>query len=250
MTPARSRPPVVSAEPRLAQRARDERRAHRRAVLRRTGWALAVLAPFVAVGWLLLASPWFVLDEVVVTGEERLSAAQVLEAADVELGQPLAKVDTDGVARRVRALGPVLSVDVRRGWPGTLEVRVVEREPVAAVGAAPSLTLLDATGARLGTVTVLPPGVVRLGVRHAGPDDPSTRAALTVLNDLPAAVRSRLVAVRAASPEQVTLLLRDGRTVVWGGVDKAEEKAAVVVPLLRMKGTVYDVSTPSVVTRR
>lgn len=245
-----SRPPVLSAEPRLAQRARAERRAHRSAVLRRVLWGLAATAPFAAVGWLLLASPWLVVDKVVVTGEQRLTTAQVLAAADVRLGEPLARVDTSGVAARVRALGPVLSVSVRRGWPGTLEVRLVEREAVAAVGRAPAFTLVDATGARLGTVKTLPAGVVRLGVADPRPEDPATRAALTVLQALPPAVRSRLAAVRAASPEQVTLVLRDGRTVVWGGVGEARAKAAVLVPLLRLPGTVYDVSTPSVVTRR
>ena len=245
-----SRAPVVSAQRRLAERAREERRAHRRAVLRRTGWVAAAAAPFALVAWLLLVSPWFLVDEVVVVGEERLSDAQVLAAADVDLGQPLARVDTAGVARRVGALGPVLSVDVQRGWPGTLEVRVVEREPVAAVGRAPAFTLLDGTGAHLGTVKALPKGVVRLGVRQPGPHDPATLAALTVLDAVPPVVRSHLAAVRALSPEQVTLLLRDGRTVVWGGVDRGREKAAVVVPLLRLPGRVYDVSTPSVVTRR
>lgn len=250
MSAGRERRPVVSAAPRLAQRAKEERRAHRRALLRRAGWVLGLAAPFALVGWLLLASPWFVVDEVVVQGEERLTAEQVLAAADVDLGEPLARVDTAGIARRVRALGPVLSVEVDRGWPGTLEVRVVEREPVAAVGRAPAFTLLDETGAQLGTVKVLPKGVVRLGVRRPGPHDPATLAALTVLDAVPPVVRTHLAAVRAPSPEQVTLLLRDGRSVVWGGVEQAREKAAVVVPLLRLPGTVYDVSTPSVVTRR
>lgn len=245
-----SRPPVLSAEERLAQRARAQRYERRRRLLRRTGWATLGVAPFVVAGWLLLASPWLVVDGVEVVGEERLTAAQVLAAADVERGEPLARVDTEGVARRVRALGPVLSVDVSRRWPGTLRVTVVERDPVAAVGRARAWTLLDATAARLGTVHDLPAGVVRLVVREPGPQDPTTLAALSVLDDVPPVVRRQLSAVRAASPEQVTLVLRDGRRVVWGGVDRAREKAAVVVPLLRLKGTVYDVSTPSVVTRR
>lgn len=245
-----SRPPVVSAQARLAERAREERRAHRRALLRRGGWALAVTTPFVAAGWLLLASPWLVVDEVVVSGTERLTPAEVLAAADVDVGRPLARVDTAGVARRVRALGPVLSVEVDRGWPGTLEVRVVEREPVAAVGAPGSFTLLDATGARLGTVRALPRGVVRLAVARPAPEDPATRAALQVLRAVPAPVRGQLLGVRAPSPEQVTLLLRGNRQVLWGGVDRSREKAAVLVPLLRLPGTRYDVSTPAVVTRR
>jgi cell division protein FtsQ len=48
----------------------------------------------------------------------------------------------------------------------------------------------------------------------------------------------------------VTLTLRDGRTVLWGGADESAAKARVLTALLGRSGTVYDVSTPSVVTVR
>ncbi|SLJ82852.1 Uncharacterised protein [Mycobacteroides abscessus subsp. abscessus] len=35
---------------------------------------------------------------------------------------------------------------------------------------------------------------------------------------------------------------------MWGGADDAERKAAVVLPLLTREGTVFDVSSPNLVT--
>lgn len=241
---------VLPAGPKLAQRARTERQERRRRQLRGTAWVLAALGPFVAVGWLLLASPWLVVHRVVVVGESRLTAAQVLRAADVRLGMSLARVDTGAVASRVRALGPVASVSVSRGWPDTLKVTVVEREPVVAVAVGKTWTLYDGTGAPLGSSATVPAGVVKLAVLHPGVDDPTTRAALAVLRSLPKTVRPLVLEVSARTPEEVTLWLTKHRRVVWGSTSDATAKAAALVPLLRMPGHVYDVSSPTVVTRR
>jgi cell division protein FtsQ len=56
--------------------------------------------------------------------------------------------------------------------------------------------------------------------------------------------------VRAPSPEQVTLVLRDGRQVLWGGPVDGATKASAVLALIGMPGHVYDVSAPGVVTTR
>jgi cell division protein FtsQ len=48
----------------------------------------------------------------------------------------------------------------------------------------------------------------------------------------------------------VTLVLRDGRRVLWGGVDDTALKSAAAEALLKMPGSFYDVSRPGVVTRR
>jgi cell division protein FtsQ len=242
---------VLPVGPRLEERARAQRHARRVALLRRLGWVLAAVATFAVTAWVLLGSPWLTVDRVEVRGQSRLSTSQVVAAVHVAPGTPLARVDTGAVAARVRALGPVASVSVTRAWPHTLRVTVVEREPVVAVRArGTSWTLYDGTGAQLGTTASLPGGLARLEVAHPGPSDAATRAALTVLQGLPKYLRVQVVAVRAATPEQVVLVLRDRRRAVWGGVEDGPAKAAALTSLLRMKGHVFDVSSPSVVTRR
>jgi hypothetical protein len=63
-------------------------------------------------------------------------------------------------------------------------------------------------------------------------------------------MRGRVRILRAGSASSVTLLLRDGRRVFWGGDGDTTLKVEAAEALLRMPGTFYDVSRPAVVTRR
>ena len=82
----------------------------------------------------------------------------------------------------------------------------------------------------------------------AGP--PALRAALDVLEALPAAVRGSVRQVRAASAEEVVVQLSKGRTVRWGSPDRGARKAAVLAVLVTRKAHVYDVSAPDAPTTR
>lgn len=250
-TPVRRRPaPVVAAGPRRAARARAERAARRSRRLVRLGSALLVLVPLAAVAWVLLASSWLAVDRVVVTGLGRVSDAEVLAAADVAPGTPLARVDTGDVAAAVRELAPVASVEVERSWPGTLRVEVHERVVAAGVARDGQVELVDADGVGFATEPGLPPGVVRLEVEDAGPGDPTTRAALAVCGALPDDLRGRVLAVSADAPDRVVLRLDRDQRVVWGAPGQTATKAAAALALLRTPGGVVDVSTPGLVVRR
>lgn len=243
----RRAPAVVPAGPRLAARASAERSARRGRVLHRVGNALAVLLPLAALGWVLLASSWLGVDRVQVTGLERLQAAAVVQAAAVQHGMPLARVDTAAVERRVAELAPVADVAVRRTWPGTLTVDVTERTPVGGVLQNGRYTLLDAEGVPFAAEAALPRGAVRLQVNDPGPDDPSTLASLEVYAALPEKLRTRVRIVRATSPSAVVLRLDDGRRVIWGRPGETDTKAAAALALLSKPGTTYDVSAGDVV---
>ncbi len=200
-------------------------------------------------GWLVLFSSVLAVDRVVVTGAVRATPAQVLAAAAVETGTPLARVDTAGVSRRIARLDPVARVEVHRSWPSVLRLRVVERIPQVGFLTAGRYVLIDADGVPFARVARLPEGTVRLQVARPAGDDPTTRSALAVLGELPTDLRARVRIVRAASPAGVTLLLKDGRQVVWGGPGRAPDKAAAALALLRLPGSVVDVTSPDVVTR-
>lgn len=253
--PRRSGPPVVApAGPRLAARARAERSQRRRVWRGRVLRALVVLLPVAAVAWVLLATPWLGVDRVQVAGTQRLTPEQVVEVAAVELGTPLALVDVAGTADRVRSLDPVGQVRVRRVWPSTLRIEVVER---TAVGGVPlggdgrdGVLLVDGEGVGFATEPAVPADLPRIEVAAPGPDDPTTRAALSVLLDLPAELAGQVAVVRASTPSDVSFVLVDERTVVWGAPGDTAVKTAAVTALLRMPGEVYDVSAPGVAVRR
>jgi cell division protein FtsQ len=187
--------------------------------------------------------------QVSVTGARALSADQIRAAAAVPAGQPLARVDTGGVADRVRTLAGVERVAVARSWPGTLRIIVTERRGVALVNRSGALWLVDPDGVVFQRLSVHPRLPI-LSIPDVGPDSDTAKAALAAVTALPAPLLVQVGEVRAPTPEQVTLLLSGRRTVLWGGAEDSPAKASVLAALLRRPGTYYDVSTPSVVTVR
>lgn len=244
------RPSPAASVTELAGRGGPDRALRRSLRWRRVGRALLLVTVLLLVAWLLLVSSWLGVDRVQVVGQQRVTQAQVEQAAAVVDGSPLARVDTDAVERRVGRLAPVGDVEVTRSWPGTLRVAVTERTPVAGIVAATGVTLVDGTGVLFGTEPRLPDAVVRLQVTAPGPDDPATLAALAVLRELPPALRDRVRIVRAATSSSVELLVADGKRVVWGAPGGTATKAAAALVLLRTDSPVVDVSAPGLVVRR
>lgn len=257
--PRRSAVPAPNTATRRARRPAADRRPPPPTVFRRR--RLTAVLVVLAVAGALVAGGWWVLHEsglanvtgVRVTGNATIPESAVTDAAAVQLGRPLAEVDTAALASRVATLPAVATVRVELSWPHTVAVEIVERVPVATVDTPTGPQLVDATGtAYAGTP---PPGLPRLTLSTVGPGDPSTTAALTALGDLPPAVRPQVQSVdvtiaAAQTPGQVTFELTDDRQVVWGSVDREQAKATVLTPLLTQPGHVYDVASPDLPTIR
>ena len=207
--------------------------------------------------WLLLWSGLFGLDSVKVRGTSRLTRAQVVAAAGLRPGVPLATLDTDAVRRRVAALAPVASVQVHRDWPSTVRIVIRERQARAVVVTDAGLRLVDRDGVAFAEVASQPALLPRITVdsSSAGPrpgsgPDPAVRAAVAVLDALPASLQTQVVGLSAASTESVQLTLKGNRRVVWGSVRDSARKAAVLAALLAQPAHVYDVSAPGVAVTR
>ena len=72
--------------------------------------------------------------------------------------------------------------------------------------------------------------------------DPDLAATAAVLGELPPWLRRSVTSVTAPEPDQVTLRLADGITVLWGGTDRAGAKAAELTVLIPAHTRYYDVS--------
>lgn len=213
--------------------------------------AMAVTVLAVA-GWALLGSSLLVVRHVRVSGGGRaVSAASVRAAARITPGTPLARVDTAAVTRRVGRLAPVASVRVTRSYPDTVVILVVLRSPALAVARAVSgYVLIDHDGVTVATAAAPPAGLPLL--TEPPPQlsgSPGVRAAAAVVGGLPAALASRVRSVSAGAPG-VTLVLRSGRTVVWGSPAHAAQKAAEMAALLRTGAAYIDVSDPQYAVTR
>jgi len=194
------------------------------------------------------------VEGVVVIGAVRVPVPEVLAAAEVTPGGPLAAVDPTEIETRVATLAGVADAAVGRDWPHTVTVMIVERVPVATASTPQGPYLVDDTG-----LAFLPApedaGLPRLTFGSVGPADPRTRAALTVLAALPGTVRGQVLtvnitAVTAGVVGTVTLGLTNDRQVYWGTPDRVMDKASVLAPLLTRPGRVYDVASPELPTVR
>jgi len=111
--------------------------------------ALALVAlPIVGVvqGW-FGEGRWPLRNLEIEGGLVRLTAVQVRDALGEEAQAGFFSVHLDRVRTGIERLPGVRRVEVRRRWPETLIVRVLEREPVAAFGAD---RLIDADGVVFG----------------------------------------------------------------------------------------------------
>lgn len=221
------------------------------AARRRGAWRAVFLGLMLAgiagaAAWALFGSRLLVVRSVVVTGIHLVPRSEVIAMAGVQPGTPMIRVNTGRIAARVEEIGPVRSARVTRSWPDRLVITVVERTPALAV-AAPGggYDLVDAGGVVVRPSAARPAGLpLYLATAPAGTlrGDPDVAAAVAVLGELPSALRHEVVSVSAPDPDQVTLLLAGGTTVVWGGTDRAAAKARELAVLMRTHARYYDVS--------
>jgi cell division protein FtsQ len=207
---------------------------------------LVLLAMGVVTALVLAAyfTPLLGVWSVQVRGNRTLTEQEVLTAGEVQLGKPMLQVNTDEIQSRLRTVPKVSSARVELVWPSTVRLDVTEREPVVFMVASNGIQLVDSTGVPFSAVPQPPRDLPELRVRTAAPDDPATRAAMTVLSSLPPTVRPDVTAVIAETSRDVHLLLKGNRQVHWGDPDDSARKAAILPPLLTRPGKVYDVTSP------
>lgn len=96
-------------------------------------------------GW-MLTSETFALAEVHVTGHVRSTPGELELLGEIARGTNLFQLDAHGIERGIARHPWVKEVDLRRRFPNTLSVRVVEHVPVAILSLQ-DLYLVDASGA-------------------------------------------------------------------------------------------------------
>jgi cell division protein FtsQ len=213
-------------------------------------FGLAAVAIVAAAAWALLGSSLLVVRSVAVTGSDAVARAEVLRAAAIRPGTPLVRVDTAAVARRVEQLNQVQSAQVTKHWPDSVVIIVRARTPALAVAADGGFDLVDRFGVVVSHVAARPPGMALLDTTVAPASlrgSPAVRAAVTVLGQLPQPIRRRVRAVVAPSPDAVTLDLRGGITVLWGGTGRAAAKARELQILMPTRAKTYNLSDPGTV---
>ncbi len=245
---------VPVTEPATRSRARRRKRGPLRRSWRAALLALALAGLVAFAAWALFDSRLLVVRSVVVTGTRIVPRSEVLAAAGVEPGTPLIRVNTGPIAARVAKIRQVQSVQVTRSWPDRVVIVVHERTPALAVVApGGGFDLVDADGVIVRWAARRPAGLplypAQAGVT-ALQGDPDLAAAAAVLRTLPARLLHTVESVTAPEPDQVTLQLSGGITVVWGGADRAAAKTQELTVLERTGAHYYDLSAPGTLTTK
>ncbi|MFI9362986.1 cell division protein FtsQ/DivIB [Kitasatospora sp. NPDC053057] len=242
----------------LEEELEEEESAPRLRLSRRGIVVLSVLGAAVlgVLAWVVFFSSVLDVRDVAVQGatDDKLTSDQVRGAVGGLADGPLARVDLDGVRHRVEAIPRVAKAEVWRGWPHTLQVKVVQRTAVAAVkGDDGQFTQVDASGVSFATEAAPPQGVPVVELRLSQPakdvDGVISRpqlvqGAVAVAAGLPPEIAKRAGSVLVHSYDDIELQLSGGATVRWGSPEQADRKARVLLALMKQKGTVFDVTAP------
>ena len=240
--------PAAAVLPRHPQSRRPKARR------RRARW-IAVLLLVAAMGvaggvtWALFDSSLFAVRSVVVTGTRLVPESEVLAVAGVRTGTPLIRVSTARVAARVLTITQVQGVQVTKTWPDRVVIAVRERTSALAVSLpGGGFDLIDANGVIVQSAPTRPSGLPLYTTTEAASSlrgDPDVAAAAAVLGGLPASLRSSVTSVIVPSPDQVTLSLGSGVTILWGSADDAAAKVRELAILMHTHARSYDVSSPA-----
>ncbi|REJ04622.1 cell division protein [Microbacterium bovistercoris] len=192
-------------------------------------------------------SPLFAVEDISVVGAKSLDAQQVEQALSGQIGTPIALVDDSAVKSALMAFPLIETYALEVRPPHGLTVRIVERTPIGVLRSGAGYTLVDAAGVALATTDARPEGQPLLSIT-GGAGTPAFESAGLVVRSLPAEVRSALTDVRASTPDSVTLVLGDGRTVLWGSSEDSAAKSVILSKLMvnNPKSRTFDVSSPTV----
>jgi cell division protein FtsQ len=210
-------------------------------------WTVLLVVVGVGLALILYFTPAMSARSIIVTGTGAVTNEEVLDAAQVRVGTPLLQINTNQVAERVAAIRRVGSARVQRQYPSALRITIVERVAVVVKDFPDGPHLFDVDGVDFATGAP-PRGLPYIDVENPGPTDPTTKAALQVLTTLRPEVAGQVGKIAAPSLSSITLTLSDGRVVIWGSTDRAEEKAEKLAALLTQPGHTYDVSSPDLPT--
>lgn len=228
--------PSALIDPRLAARRSEVVRAKTTRRLRRLAMVVAlVLVAGAAFG--LTRSSVLDVDHIRVQGVDPGQESEIRAASGLTLGAPLIDVTPGSVVARVEDLAWVQSATVTRVWPGSVQIRITPRIPVATAGNGANAVTIDRSGRVIGAITgsaalpsldLTPPAA---GQTVSAP----WRSALAVVADMPAPLLAEVTAARVGS-NGIELTLRDGITVRFGDASRLRAKSVALKALLDQAG--------------
>jgi cell division protein FtsQ len=152
------------------------------------------------------AAAGFAVRDVPITGNERTSSETVHAALGAETGRPIFAIDPDAARRRLLKLPWIADAEVRRQYPDTIAVRLVEKRPFAVWRRGGELVIIERSGA---VITKDGAGAFRLPLL-IGTGAPEAAAPFIDALGAFKTVSARLRTIERVGARRWDLLLTDG----------------------------------------
>ncbi len=198
-----------------------------------------------AVVWLF---PIFKVTSFEVEGNEHVAAEDAEQASGVAAGSNLVRLNAREAAHGVASLSWVESATVSRAFPSTVHISVVEHEAVAYVEDGGRTVLVDDKGKEFVEDTPPKEAIQLTGRTESG--SPEMQAAVDAVSALPAEVRTRVKTLEIEDTYSLTFVTEDEKTIFWGAAEDNANKAIAFEDVLQLEGESWNISNPSLVTRR
>ena len=190
---------------------------------------------------IIVYSPIFVLREVQVSGNRYVSKEAVTEIAGVYYGEPMFRLETDEVAKRLLKDLRFEDVVVRRRLPNILDITVKERMPVATMACEYGYIDIDRQGKVLDSYRTLKnmPIPMLTGVEardvYIGDSvtDESVKNAVNFLQHLDEASINQISEVSIVTPDYMIAYTTQSIPIRLGNAERIEEKARLTEDFLR-----------------
>ncbi len=208
---------------------------------------LVIAVSVIAVG-IALWTPLFAVKNIQVHGVKHLSAEEVVALSGLAVGDRMLGIDEHAAGNAIVQQPWVDRVTVSRQWPRTVTIDVTEREAVLFTAEQDGQHLIDADGVAF---TIGDPPQEAVGVSGDAVEDPAImRQLAAAIAFIEQPIRTQLKNVTVVSAYDVTLHLKDGRSVYWGALQDNQDKARALKTVLSQNGEKWNISNPQLVTVR
>jgi len=215
------------------------------------GSVLALVALVLAT----MFTPLMAIEEIKISGVHRMKVSAVRNAVKSLVGTPLTLVDENAIAKRLEGFPLIESFTTISLPPHTLELNILERQPIGLVSVGGNTYLYDPAGVRIEPArgsSRYPRIIVNGDPAHST----SYREAVDVLLALPAKLYPNIYSIEATTKDNVLLTIRgaSNRRIIWGDSSDSLLKSKVLAALMKHtkhSATVtFDVSSPNTPTVR
>lgn len=190
------------------------------------------------------------VEKIEVAGAKRLTEKSVINALQNQIGKPLPTVQASDIQESLAPFALIESFTIVSLPPHTLQIKIVERQPIGIVSVGGTNYLYDPAGVKVGFAS----GQEKLPIIDISGEPGKSKlfqAAIDVLMALPADLLKNVAEINAKSKDDVTLILRGNASqrIIWGDQSNSILKSRVLAALIaNQKSTdrvTFDVSAPN-----